>query len=219
MKKQALIMIGAVVLVLGVGIYLASRDSSVNSTSDAAIPAADMHLLENSGSHLLGSANAKVQLVEFGDYECPSCGEIYPVLKQITDKYGSNKDFGFVFRNFPLAQHANAMIAAEAAEAAGAQGKYWQMHDLLYEKQNDWAALSNPLNVFSGYAQSIGLDVGEFQKDVQANRFANNINADSQDGLSLQVDATPTLFLNGQRIVGFTSFVDLDGQISELLKK
>ena len=115
----------------------------------------------------------------------------------MTDKYASNPDFNFVFRNFPLPQHPNAPEAAEAAEAAGAQGKYWEMHDALYTGQNDWADVADPTSFFVQYATTIGLDVTKFTADVASDKYAAVITADTNDGDKLGVDATPTIYING----------------------
>src|SRR5438552_3274427 len=133
MKKQVLILIGLGIVIIGGGILLMLRSGSF-SASPTNQPLADPGKLVRDNSHMTSKLNAKVTVVEFGDYQCPACGYAYPILKQVLeDQYKDNPDVNFVFRNFPLPQHANAPAAAEAAEAAGAQGKYWFMHDLLYE--------------------------------------------------------------------------------------
>ena len=153
---------------------------------------------------MTGSATAKVQMVEFGDYQCPACGAAYPMVKQITDEYASNPNFDFVFRNFPLPQHPNAPEAAEAAEAAGAQGQYWQMHDMLYAGQADWVDLADPTAIFVGYATKLGLNVTTFKTALATNQYASAIAADQSDGNQLGVDATPTLYVNGTQLTDYS---------------
>lgn len=217
MNKQFLI-VGSIFLVLiALGFYLSAHDNSVNGTASTA--PADPKLLIKANSHMTGSPTAKVQLVEFGDYQCPACDAAYPIVKQITDKYASNKDFNFVFRNFPLPQHQFAMIAAEAAEAAGEQGKYWQMHDLLYANQNNWISVTDPTVYFVQYASQLGLDVNKFKSEIQAGKFANIINADKNDAITLNITGTPGFFINGELSVGVPNFDYLDSQISKLLSK
>lgn len=168
---------------------------------------------------MTGTINAKVTVVEFGDYQCPACGYEYPILKQLVDTYKKNPNFNFVFKNFPLPQHQNAPAAAEAAEAAGEQGKYWEMHDALYEHQKDWVDVASPLSLFTGYAQTLGLDVPKFQTAIQGEKFKNKINKDVQDGQLIAINATPTIFVNGEKLVGTASFDQLKQKVDTLLNK
>ena len=156
--------------------------------------------------HMTGKADAKVTVVEFGDFECPSCADAYQPMNDIIKQYSSNPNFNFVFREFPLSSiHPNADISAEAAEAAGEQGKFWDMHDLLYKNQGEWASSSNPITLFVKYAQQLGLDTNKFQTEVQAAKFANVIKADGDDGNAANVTATPTFFVNGTPYLGIPS--------------
>jgi protein-disulfide isomerase len=138
--------------------------------------------------------------MEYGDYECPVCGNYYAAVKQVAAKY--NDEIYFQFRNLPLTQiHPNAFAGARAAEAAGLQGKYWQMHDMLYENQNSWATVSNPLTAFQGYAQQIGLDMNKFNSDYGSSQVNDAIQADLNEfNKTGQQEATPTFFLDGQYI-------------------
>ena len=193
-----------IVAILGV-LFLKAPQPSSNSVSASpsgssiftATP--DMSALVRSDSHGTGSKTAKVSMVEFGDYQCPACGAVYPDVKQMTDAY-KDKDFNFIFRNFPLPQHPNAPIAAEAAEAAGAQGKYWEMHDILYEHQTAWSDSTDPLPTFISYAIQLGLNVDQFKQDVSQNKYASVIEADKKDAGRLNLDHTPTIFINGNEI-------------------
>ncbi len=214
MSRETKIMIGiglafvAVIAVIGFGIK-----SQMNPTP------ADNTLLIKASSHSTANPSAKVNLVEFGDYQCPACGAAYPVVKKITDDYKTNPNFNFVFRNFPLSQHQNAQIAAQAAEASGAQGKYWEMHDALYENQDKWSENGKPLDLFVGYAQKIGLDINKFKADVQSSKYSSVISSDYQDGVALGVNSTPTFYLNGKAIVGVPTYADLKAQIEADLSK
>jgi protein-disulfide isomerase len=143
--------------------------------------------------HMQGAAKAPVTLVEYGDYECPYCGEAYPVVKKLQEPLGDQ--LRFVFRNFPLAEaHPNAEHAAEAAEAAGAQGKFWEMHDLLYENQD---ALDDEDLV--RYAKALRLDVPRFVKEMEAHTYAERVREDFSSGVKSGVNGTPTFFINGVR--------------------
>ncbi len=155
----------------------------------------------NIGDHVFGKANSKVTLIEYGDYQCPPCGEIYPVVKSITNKYINQLQY--VFRNFPIADlHPNAKAAAASAEAAGLQGKYWQMHDKLYETQNDWSSLSasDRTNFFDSLAKGMGLDIKKFDADMSASNVTSKINYDIALGNKSSVSGTPTFFLNGKKL-------------------
>jgi protein-disulfide isomerase len=158
------------------------------STKTAAISSADW---------VTGNKNAKVSVIEYGDFECPACGAYEPIFQQLEKDYASNVEF--VFRNFPLPQHSNAPITAQAAEAAGLQGKYWQMHDLLYQKQAEWS--NEPGNTIVAkyldvYAQSLGLDVTKFNADMNSSAVQQKIQNDVATGDAAQVDHTPTFFVN-----------------------
>jgi protein-disulfide isomerase len=145
--------------------------------------------------HAQGPATAPVTLVEYGDYQCPYCGEAYPILKEVKKRMGNS--LRFVFRNFPLTEmHPNAFAAAEAAEAAGVQGKFWEMHDMLYENQEKL----KPQDLV-GYAMALKLDE-RFVKDVNAGTFTARIKHDFQTGLMSGVNGTPSLFINGERYDG-----------------
>lgn len=171
----------------------------------------------NSGAasqHIEGNKNSGVTFVEYGDYQCPYCGQYYPLVKQVEQQYASK--ISYQFRNFPLVQlHPNAMAAARAAEAASLQGKFWQMHDLLYTNQNSWAGASSPSSLFDQYAQQLGLNLDTFHKDQNSAQVLATVNADEAAGQALGVDATPTFFINGKKIVspptdvaGFAKLLD-----------
>ncbi len=147
----------------------------------------------NEDDHLRGNPSAALILLEFGDYECPFCGEAYPIVEALRETLGDS--LCFAFRNFPVVtSHPHAMIAAEAAEAAGAQAKYWEMHDLLYQHQD---ALSLPH--LEQYAAMIGCDLRQFVRDLRAHKHAARIRADLHSGAVSGVNGTPTFFVNGQR--------------------
>ena len=146
--------------------------------------------------HTQGSANAPITLVEYGDFECPYCGQAFYVVKQLQQRLGDQ--LRYVFRNFPLVQiHPYALQAAEAAEATGAQGKYWQMFDMLYEHQDalDTAHLVQ-------YASNIGLDVQKFEQGLQKRAFVSRIEEDIESGERSGVEGTPTFFINGVKYNG-----------------
>ena len=138
-------------------------------------------------------------LEEYGDYQCPPCGMLYPELKQIEHEYGNQ--VRFVFRHFPLTKiHKNAMIAAQAAEAAGNQDKFSQMHDRLYGTQNAWKDLADARPTFIGYARELGLNLERFTRDMDSTAVEQRIAADMQRGSGVGVTGTPTVFIEGQML-------------------
>lgn len=145
-------------------------------------------------AHARGPANAPVTLEEFADFQCPACAKLYPLLKSIEDEYG--KRVRVVFREFPLSQHAHANIAGRAAEAAGLQGKFWEMHDLLYENGTTWSKAVDVRPVFESYARQLGLDVEQFNRDQASMIVETRIAKDYQRGRSVRVKGTPALYLN-----------------------
>jgi protein-disulfide isomerase len=153
--------------------------------------------------HTQGPADAPVTLVEYGDYQCPYCGAAYPVVKRLQKALG--KKLRFVFRNFPLTQaHPYALMAAEAAEAAALQGKFWEMHDLLFEQQ----AFLDP-DVIPSWAQDIGLNLDKFRNDINQGIVEERIKKDRQSGIRSGVNGTPTFFINGTRYDGSPDYDSL----------
>ena len=157
--------------------------------------------------HIQGPVNAPLTLVEYADYECPYCGDAHVVVKRLQDELGPR--LRFVFRNFPLTQvHQYAELAAEAAEAAGAQRRFWEMHDRLYENQ---ASLSPEL--IGAAAQGLGLDMERFKKDLASGQFRERVKNDFMGGIRSGVPGTPTFFINGERHDGAPDEVSLLGAL------
>jgi len=187
----------AAIIVIFIGVFALSQHKSNKGGQSGG----------QSTNHVMGDGQKGVKLVEYGDYQCPICLLYYQPVKQAVALY--SKDIYFQFRNLPLVTaHHNAFAGARAAEAADAQNKYWQMHDLLYEHQNDWAPASNPLTFFKAYAGSLGLNADQFEKDYASSKVNAAINADidafKQTG---RPQATPTFFLDGS-VLENTSLTD-----------
>lgn len=151
-------------------------------------------------THIEGNGAKNVTLTEYGDFQCPACGAYYPVVKAVVEKY--KEDIFFQFSNFPLESlHQNARAGARAAEAADKQGKYWEMHDQLYQNQTSWQTAGDPLSLFTAYAKTIGItDTAKFTADYKSSEVNNIINADLKEGQKLNITATPTFFINGKKI-------------------
>jgi protein-disulfide isomerase len=207
MKKYLPFAIIVVVLLAAVGgslVLLRNRGGSTanpGSTFATTPPAANTPAPNQTPNDTAGLTrpNVKVSspviIEEFGDYQCPPCGQLYPELKQIESEYGDQVKI--VFRHFPLIKmHKNALLAAHAAEAARNQNKFWEMHDRLYRNQKEWAELDDPKPVFEGYARQLNLKLDQFNSDLQSNLIDQKIVADMQRGTSQGVTGTPTVFLD-----------------------
>lgn len=149
--------------------------------------------------NMLGSPTASVTLEEFADFQCGSCAAAHPVVKEIQSIYGSK--IKVIFRNFPLQMHDKAYDAAVASEAAGIQGKFWQMQDQLFSNQQTWSSPSaNHKQLWTEYAQKIGLDVQQFQNDISGLAAKSRVDQDMGRGRALNVSSTPTVLINGQSV-------------------
>jgi protein-disulfide isomerase len=160
--------------------------------------------------HAQGRDDAPVTLVEYGDYQCPYCGAAYPEVKRVQKALG--KRLRFVFRNFPLTQaHPYALIAAEAAEAAALHGKFWEMHDLIYENQADLEP-----DILPAWAEKVGLDLDEFGTAIQQGVVTKRIKEDRMSGIRSGVNGTPSFFINGTRYDGTPDYDSLLAAVEQL---
>lgn len=166
-------------------------------------------------SHIKGNTASKVTLVEYGDYECPVCEGYFSTVEQVQQKY--NDTVKFQFRNLPLLQiHPNAFAGARAAEAADKQGKFWEMHDLLYNQTNwsEWSTSKNPVPYFDNYASQLKLNMAQFKKDFSSNAVNNSINADITAFKNTgEQESTPSFFINGKYYAN-SKLVDASGNPS-----
>jgi len=195
MKRYFPFVIVAVVALATIGsgamLYRAKRPhvlstSEVSAKSDAESP------------HIRGNSDASVTLEEYGDFQCPPCGMFAAFASQLEKEYDSR--LRVVFRNFPLSGHEHAREAAIAAEAAGLQGHFWEMHDVLYREQQSWSKATNTRELFESYAGTIGLDLDRFKKDMDSEQARARVDADRKRGDSLGIQTTPTLFINNQPV-------------------
>jgi len=188
----------ALICLLGLtGLVFLNKKDQVDVSS---LDAAKIITGEN-GDHVYGNKDAEVVLFEYGDFQCPGCGGAFPQIKSIKEDYKGK--IAFVFRNFPLTSiHPNALAAATAAEAAGLQGKYWEMHDALYENQDGWSNLSAETRTdrFVDYANNLGLNIEKFKSDMTSKTVSEKISRDRALGNKLGVDSTPTFYINGEKV-------------------
>lgn len=172
----------------------------------------------NSSDWIEGNPNASTTLIEYGDFECPVCAAYAPVLDQLLSDFNGN--LRLVYRYFPLETiHPNAAVSAAAAAAAGDQGKFWEMHDMLFKNQNDWASLSNAdaEKAFTTYASQLGLNVNQFVSDMNSATTTNKIQADYQNDIKMGLTYTPTFVLNGKIIQNPTSYAAFKQVIQQSL--
>jgi protein-disulfide isomerase len=163
--------------------------------------------------HTQGNPSAIIELVEYGDFQCSFCGGAYPIVKSIQEKF--RDDIKFVFRHFPLAKiHPHAELAAIAAEAAGKQGKFWAMHDMLFANQNELH-----LSALRAYAGSIELDLLRFEKDIDDEKLWQKVENDFLSGMRSGVSGTPTFFVNGERYDGSWDEFHLSGYIRRKIEQ
>ncbi len=206
-----LIIFGVLAVALGAGWYLTRTDNSSgpantssasNSATASSSPVPKASNSANPGAqpaHTIGPQDAPVTVEEFGDFECPPCRLLHPVLKTMEKEFGPR--LRVVFREFPLVPtHPHALVAARSAEAAGLQGKFWEMHDLLFENQRTWHEEFDARPTFEGYATKLGIDLKRFTRDVSSQVVEQRIFLDGKRAHALGVKGTPTLFLNGREV-------------------
>ncbi len=213
MSKEVKIIIGVGLAVAAGGFFLFTQQPKQLDPGQLV----DSQALIRDTSHMTGKKDAKVSVVEFGDYQCPACATAAPILSRLREEYKNIPEVNFVFRHFPLAQHERAIVAAQAAEAAAEQGKFWEMTDKLYQTQNQWIGSVGHEPVFQTLAQELGLDVDKFRQAAESNKYSDIIKADQSDGTALEVNSTPTFFINGLKTAGF-GYEELKSTIEEKLK-
>jgi len=167
--------------------------------------------------HFLGDPKkAKIIVYEYSDFECPACKAFVSIIKGLKEKYKDK--IVVVYRHFPLTEiHPNALVASQAAEAAGKQGKFWEMHDILFLRQDEWKSLSNPKETFIKYAQELKLDTKKFIEDFESEEIKNKILEERKEALGFGLNGTPSFFVNN-RLVNLTSFDSLEEEIKKEFK-
>lgn len=181
-------------LIIACGIFLFGK----SGPQVAGAATVDQGILLRNSHNSIRVQKVKVTLVEFADFQCPACGAAHPIVKQVLEKYKDK--IMFVYRHFPLQQHRNARLAARAAEAAGAQSRFWEMYDVLYEKQTEWGESTDAKQLFISYAKMLELDSTIFTKALESDKFDQSIQQDYSDGVTLGVNSTPNFFLNGKKL-------------------
>ena len=211
-KKLTIWFVGTALVLAAVwGVVKLAENSSSPSLGSGSI--ADV----TSADHVLGDINAPVKIVEYADFQCPACAQASPMLNRLIKDYPGR--VAVVYRNFPLKTiHSTAVISASAAEAASKQGKFWEMHDLLFSNQSNWANQANADQMFISYAQSLGLDTTQFKSDLYSAAVNDKIEADYKEAGRLQLDHTPTIFINGKEVNSPGSYGGYKQLVEEALK-
>ncbi len=183
---------GGIILALAVAVFLIVKNVTYDPTSGKTVAGV-------SSAEWTKGAQGMPILMEYSDFQCPACGAYYPLVKRLVAEFGMRVQF--VYRHFPLGQiHAHAFEAAYAAEAAGRQGKFWDMHDVIFEKQKEWSGASDAKTLFVQYAQGLGLNVEQFTKDMGDSDIKDRVQKNYKSGEEAGVPGTPTFFFDGRRI-------------------
>ena len=195
--QKRIIIWASAILIVGVtiiGIWsIANSDKTVTSQGNGIIA-------ENitAGEWTKGAENPKVTLVEYSDFQCPACAAYYSLIDKTILEYGDR--ISFTYRHFPLPQHKNALAASYASEAAGKQGKFWEMNQMLFERQSKWAESYTATQTFEGYAKELNLDLTQYKKDVSSPETKESVSHDRKTGEASSVQSTPTFFLNNKKM-------------------
>ena len=209
------IILWAIIAVVVIGsifgiIKLASKSQTAGSDNLAITISAI-----NDDENIKGDKEALSTLIEYSDFQCPACGSYYPIVKKVSEDLGAK--VRFAYRHFPLPQHKNAKLAATVAEAAGKQGKFWEMHDLIFQNQSDWSEEKNAAILFAKYAQELGLDLARFQTDIASDDIKAKIENDYKSGVKAGVNSTPSFFLNGKKMDNPRNYDEFKNAIEQTL--
>ena len=213
-NKKIVVAVLAVAVLIVVAIYYWAKDGNSGGNVNLPVPLIDA---VSQLDYSKGNREAAVILVEYSDFQCPACAAYYPLVKQLSEEFGDK--MVFIYRHFPLSQHQNAESAAVAAEAAGRQGKFWEMHDLIFDNQNEWAksARWSVEDIFVKYAEKLNLDLEKFKADLDLKEIKQKVSKDLESGVNAKVNGTPTFFLNGKKLSTPRSYEEFKKIIGESL--
>ena len=219
MKRYLPFAIIAIVALVTIGVATAVYRAKMQPVSRASAAVSPTPLAgnekEDKSLHVRGPSSAPVTIEIYGDFQCPSCAIATAIIDDLEKQYAGQ--LRVVFREFPLAMHQHAMEAAMAAEAAGLQGHFWEMHDMLYKYQSVWSRASTVSTFFSAYAESLGLNAGEFAIDSKSPEIQAQITSQGDAGVARGVKNTPTIFINGREVLGAFKRENLQAAIDAAL--
>lgn len=210
-RNRWFIFAGLCIAVVAGLVYLSNTDKVSVDNVDAFKIQTDQQIQD----HVYGDKNAKVVVFEYADFQCPGCGGAFPNLQTIKEKYKGS--IAFVYRHFPLTTaHPHAFAAAAASEAAGLQGKFWEMHELIFQSQETWKNMSaeQRQKTFEGYARQLNLNVDQYTSDLTSDKVTSKVNFDRALGLKIGVDSTPTIYINNKIVSdeNITNLIQQDGK-------
>ena len=210
MKNKISLWLVVAVVIIG-SIFAIIKLASLSPSSESNLTASAISDNENAR----GDKTAKVTLIEYSDFQCPACASYYPILKKVNGDLSAQ--VRFAYRHFPLLQHKNAKLAATVAEASGKQGKFWEMHDIIFQNQSDWSEEKNASVIFAKYAVEIGLNLEQFQSDLDSDEIKAKIESDYKSGIRAGVNSTPSFFLNGKKMENPRNYDDFKNAIEQAL--
>lgn len=210
-KTQRVLTWGIALAILAAAVYGVIKFSGTTSSSIDGGTLAETDQI-SSTDHVKGNRDSSVVIVEYSDFECPACAQYYPIVKSLNEEFGES--IAIVYRHFPLITiHRSADLAARATEAAALQGKFWEMHDMLFENQRVWTT-GQARDTIVQYAEELGLDLGQFETDIDSDVVKEKVRADMLSGQRAQVNSTPSFFINGEKIANPRSY----NEFAELIR-
>ena len=208
MKGAIITVLISALLLVGLVFAISKGNTDLEKTKDEI-------LKQREDDRIVFQGGTEVVLVQYSDFECSACANYYPVVKELQTKYADQ--ITVIFRYFPLPMHPYSFAAAYAAEAAGIQGKFVEMHDLLFAQKEQWWSNEDYNSVFEGFAQELGLDVAKFKTDIESDQVKDRVNIDYNDALKMNLNGTPSFFLNGKQIANPASLEEFESKVSEII--
>lgn len=213
MNIKRIIIWAIFIIVIGLIVWGMIAASKKANKLDNSLPLPDQIL---STDWSIGNALAKVNIVEYSDFQCPACAMYFPIVEKLVSE--NINDIRFIYRHFPLPQHQNAIPAAQSAEAAGKQGKFWDMYRMIFSTHDEWENLANATTVFRGYAEKLGLDMNKYDADINLKEIKDKIDADLKGGAKAGINSTPSFYINGKKIKNPESYEAFKKIIDEAIK-
>lgn len=212
--QKRIIIWGSALLVVGIttiGIW-----SAIKGDSPVTLPGNGRIAEEvTSSDWTKGATDPKVSIVEYSDFQCPACASYYPLIEKAVLEYSDR--LSFTYRHFPLPQHKNALAASYASEAAGKQGKFWEMHAMIFERQSKWSESYTAAQIFEEYAKELNVDLTQYKKDVSSSETKENVSHDKKTGIASSIESTPSFFLNGKKMQNPRTYEELKALIEYAL--